>query len=141
MNGAKTKKSIILFDGICNLCNSAVNFIIKRDKADNYRFAPLQSDIASDLLNERAIDSSKIDSLILIVPGEAYYLKSSAALKIGRSFGGIWHLLALLEWLPRPIRDWGYDLIARFRYRIFGKKSECMVPEPGIKSKFLTYST
>lgn len=130
-------KKIILFDGVCNLCNRSVQFIIKRDKKDVFRFAPLQSEIGEKLINERKIDPSKVDSIVLIEPDIAYYIKSSAALKIGRSFGGGYHLLAIFQWVPRVIRDWVYDIIARKRYRWFGKREACMVPTPELSVKFL----
>lgn len=131
-------KKIILFDGVCNLCNRAIQYIIQHDKKDIYRYAPLQSEIGKRLVKERAIDTSKVDSFILIEPNVAYYTKSSAALKIGKSFGGGYKLLALLEWIPQTFRDWVYDVIARNRYRWFGKKSACMVPTPELKAKFLS---
>ncbi|HMB62701.1 MAG TPA: DUF393 domain-containing protein [Eudoraea sp.] len=130
-------KKIILFDGVCNLCNRSVQYIIKRDKKDVFRFAPLQSEIGEKLINERKIDPSKVDSIVLIEPNIAYYIKSSAALKIGSSFGGGYHLLVIFQWVPRVIRDWIYDLIASRRYRWFGKREACMVPSSGIKARFL----
>jgi len=133
----KDVKKIILFDGVCNLCNSAIQFVIKHDKKDIYKFAALQSDAAILLLNERGIDSTQIDSIILIVPNTAYYTKSSAALEIGKSFGGGWRLLGIFEWVPRPIRDWIYDLIAKNRYYWFGKQNECMIPTAELEAKFL----
>lgn len=134
---AKDDKKIILFDGVCNLCNSSIQFVIRRDKKNRYKFAALQSDTAKILLNERGIDSSQIDSIILIDPNTAYYIKSSAALEIGKSFGGGWRLLSIFEWVPRPIRDWIYDLIAKNRYSWFGKQNDCMIPTPELKAKFL----
>ncbi|WP_297692283.1 thiol-disulfide oxidoreductase DCC family protein [uncultured Eudoraea sp.] len=130
-------KKIILFDGVCNLCNSSIQFVIKHDKKNRYKFAALQSDTAKMLLSQRGIDSSQIDSIILIDPNTAYYIKSSAALEIGKSFGGGWRLLSIFEWVPRPIRDWIYDLIAKNRYSWFGKQNDCMIPTPELKAKFL----
>ncbi len=130
-------KKIILFDGVCNLCNRAVQFVIKRDKNDVFRFAPLQSEIGAQLIKERSIDITRIDSIILIEPSIAFYVKSDAALEIGRSLGGIWKLLGIFDWIPRVFRDGIYDLIARNRYRWFGRKDTCMVPTPELKQKFL----
>lgn len=130
-------KQIILFDGVCNLCNNAVQFVIKKDKNDIFRFAALQSEIGQKLTKERCMDTSKIDSIVLINPGMAYYTKSTAAIKIGREFGGPWKLLSLLEWLPEGLRDWLYDFIAANRYKWFGKKEACMLPTPALRSKFL----
>ena len=123
-----TEHDIILFDGVCNLCNGAVQFIIKRDKANRYRFAALQSDLAKELTSQRNIDTQKIDSIILIEPGKAYYIKAPAALRM---------LLAIFEWIPPVISNWVYDLVARNRYRWFGRKDECMIPTPELKQRFL----
>ncbi|MET6990693.1 thiol-disulfide oxidoreductase DCC family protein [Sediminicola arcticus] len=130
-------KKIILFDGVCNLCNGAIQFIIKQDKSDNFRYAPLQSNIGRKFLQERNIDNAIIDSIILIEPGVAYYTKSAAALKIGQDFGGAWKLLQILEWIPESISNFIYDLIAKNRYNWFGKKEACMIPTPELKAKFL----
>lgn len=130
-------KKIILFDGVCNLCNGAIQFIIKRDKKDNFRYAPLQSAIGRKFLQERNIDTSEIDSIILIEPGVAYYTKASAALKIGQNFGGVWSLVQVFEWIPESISNFFYDIIAKNRYKWFGKKEACMIPTPELKAKFL----
>jgi predicted DCC family thiol-disulfide oxidoreductase YuxK len=128
---------IILFDGVCNLCNSAVQYVIEHDKNNVFKFAALQSAIGEKLMKERGIDASQIDSIILIEQGVAYYTKSTAALKIARSFGGIWQLAGVFQWIPEKIRDWVYDYIANNRYKWYGKKEACMVPDPALKSKFL----
>src|SRR5690606_35302731 len=99
------KNKIILFDGVCNLCNSTVQFVIEHDKEDLFRFASLQSTVGKKLMGDRGIDSSQMDSIVLIEPGVAYYTKSTAALKIARSLGGIWGLARLLEWIPEGIRN------------------------------------
>tara|TARA_R110000765_G_scaffold93712_7_gene176637 strand:+ start:1696 stop:2112 length:417 start_codon:yes stop_codon:yes gene_type:complete len=129
---------IILFDGVCNLCNSSVQYVIKRDKSNAYRFAALQSEIGKKLVEQRGIDTSQIDSIILIEPGVAYYTKSTAALKIAQSFGGVWQLTSVFEWIPEKIRDWVYDYIAKNRYKWYGKKEVCMVPSPENNERFLT---
>ncbi|GBF18999.1 MULTISPECIES: thiol-disulfide oxidoreductase DCC family protein [Arenibacter] len=129
---------IILFDGVCNLCNSSVQYVIRRDKSNAYRFAALQSEIGKKLVEQRGIDTSQIDSIILIEPGVAYYTKSTAALKIARSFGGVWQLTSVFEWIPEKIRDWVYDYIAKNRYKWYGKKEVCMVPSPENNERFLT---
>ncbi|MBT8306476.1 MAG: thiol-disulfide oxidoreductase DCC family protein [Maribacter sp.] len=130
-------KKIVLFDGVCNLCNRSIQFIIKRDKKDEFRFATLQGDLGRQLLQERNIDTAKVDSIILIEPGVAYYTKSTAALKIGDSFGGLWKIANVLNLIPRQLRDIVYDWIARNRYRWYGKKDACMVPTPELRAKFL----
>ncbi|MDC6388387.1 thiol-disulfide oxidoreductase DCC family protein [Maribacter sp. PR1] len=133
----KEPKKIILFDGVCNVCNGFVQFIIKRDKEDLFRFASLQSEIAQKLLSERTIDTQKIDSVVLIEPGVAYYLKSDAALEIGKELKGYRTLSKILGLIPSSLRNIVYDIIARNRYSWYGKKDECMIPTPEIKSKFL----
>ncbi len=130
-------KKIILFDGVCNLCNRSVQFIIKRDKYDAFRFATLQGEIGQQLINERNIDTSKMDSIILIEPGVAYYTKSTAAIRIGQSFGGFWKMAYVLNLIPRQLRDIVYDWVARNRYGWYGKKDACMIPTPALKTKFL----
>tara|TARA_R110000868_G_scaffold36445_7_gene129376 strand:+ start:4822 stop:5229 length:408 start_codon:yes stop_codon:yes gene_type:complete len=130
-------KKIILFDGVCNLCNSSVQLVIKHDKNDEYRFATLQSNVGMKMASERHIDTSEVDSIILIKPGIAYYTKSVAALKIGKSFGGFWFLLVVFEWIPEKITNRLYDYIVKNRYKWYGKKDSCMIPTPELKSKFL----
>ena len=129
-------KKIILFDGVCNLCNGAVTFIIKRDKDDLFRYAALQSKVGEELIGKNVIDTSNPESMVLIDDGRCY-TKSSAALKIARHLSGGYPLLYGLMVLPAVIRDWMYDQIAQNRYRWFGKRESCMVPTPELKAKFL----
>jgi predicted DCC family thiol-disulfide oxidoreductase YuxK len=117
-----------------------VQWVIQRDGADVFRFAPLQSDIARDLLKARNVDASRMDSIILIDPGVAYYIKSDAALEVARNLKGYGFLPALLGWLPLSLRDAVYDLIAKNRYKLFGKKEACMIPSPELNAKFLQTS-
>ena len=133
-------KKIVLFHGVCNLCNGAVQWIIRRDREDIFRFAPLQGEMARKLTEERHIDTSRIDSIILIDPGMAYYIKSDAALEIARDLKGYSILPVLFGWVPAKIRDGIYDLVARNRYGIFGKKEACMIPTPELEGKFLETS-
>lgn len=130
-------KKIILFDGVCNLCNGTVQWIIRRDSTDIFRFAPLQGEVGRELARARQIDTDQVDSIILIDPGVAYYIKSDAALEISRRLKGYRLLPFIFGWIPKSIRDGIYDLVARNRYRIFGKKEECMVPTPELKARFL----
>ncbi|THD67907.1 thiol-disulfide oxidoreductase DCC family protein [Robertkochia marina] len=131
-------KKLILFDGVCNLCNGAVNFVIKRDHGDVFRYASLQSNLGKKMLEERNIDPKSIDSIILIEPEIAYFIKSDAAIEIARHLGWPWKALTLFNYiLPVSIRDGIYDLIARNRYRWFGRKDQCMLPTPALKAKFL----
>ncbi|WP_394971840.1 thiol-disulfide oxidoreductase DCC family protein [uncultured Croceitalea sp.] len=133
----KNNKKIILFDGVCNLCNGVVQFVIKHDKQDNFRFAPLQSKIGRQLTSERGIDITNIDSIILIEPGIAYYTKSDAALGIGKDLKGYRTLSSILYILPKGLRNLIYDFIARNRYKWYGKKDACMIPTPELQAKFL----
>lgn len=131
------QKKIVLFDGVCNLCNGFVQYIIKRDKQDEFRFASLQSETGKQLLLKRHIDASKIDSVVLIEPGVAYYIKSDAALQIGAHINGYRNISRILYLIPNSLRNIVYDLIARYRYAWFGKKEVCMIPTPELKAKFL----
>lgn len=130
-------KEIILFDGLCNLCNGAVLFIIKRDRDDVFRFVSLQSDLGKEIIRYIGADVSKTDSIVWYKPGEAYYYKSDAALKIINRFGGFWGLLNLFKIIPAFLRDAIYDWVAKNRYRWFGKQESCMVPTPELQEKFL----
>ncbi|WP_088341106.1 thiol-disulfide oxidoreductase DCC family protein [Robiginitalea sediminis] len=132
-----TGKKLILFDGVCNLCNRSVQLVLKRDTRDVFRFAPLQSEWGEKLLAARGIDPSQTDSIVLIDPGVAYYIKSDAALEIARDLKGYRALPFLFGWVPRILRDWVYDLVARNRYRWFGKKEHCMIPTQEEMAKFL----
>lgn len=127
---------IILFDGVCNLCNSSVNFIIDNDKRNVFKFASLQSETGSELMKKHNLTSKDIDSVILIDADRAY-IKSDAALRIAAELGGIYKLISYLRFIPKFIRDFFYDIIAKNRYKWFGKKDTCRIPTPELKSKFL----
>ena len=130
-------KKIILFDSVCNLCESSVLFVIKYDKKDEFRFVSLQSDLGKKILHHIGMDSKHIDSIVLYEPGIAYYYKSQAALEIAKSLGGIFHFGTLFRIIPNGIRNWVYDYVAKNRYVWYGKKELCMIPTPEIQSKFL----
>jgi predicted DCC family thiol-disulfide oxidoreductase YuxK len=130
-------KKIILFDGVCNLCNSAVLFIIKRDLNDVFRFVALQSKVGQEICNYIGVDPNKMDSIILYEPGLAYYYKSEAALKIGSQLGFFYSLSAVFKIIPVRVRNHFYDYIAKNRYRWFGKKDQCMIPTKELNAKFL----
>jgi predicted DCC family thiol-disulfide oxidoreductase YuxK len=129
-------KSLLLFDGVCNLCNSSVQFILLRDKKDRFRFASLQSDYGQNLLREHNLPTESFNSLVL-VENDKIYQKSTAALRIARKLKGLWPLLFAFIIIPPFIRNFVYDIIAKNRYRWFGKKEECMLPRPEWKQKFL----
>lgn len=130
------KNKIILFDGVCNLCSSSVQFIIERDKEDHFKFASLQSDYAQEILKKNNLDTSSFDSIVL-VDGDKIHQKSGAALRIAKDLDFPWNLLYILIIVPYPIRDFVYSIIANNRYKWFGKKESCWLPTPALRSKFL----
>ena len=127
---------VIIFDGICNFCNGAVNFIIKRDHTNRFVFAPLQSPMAQKLIAEYGVENVGFDTFLLIKNNQCYF-RTDAAFQITKDLNGFWYLFQVLKVLPRPIRDYFYRLFARNRYRIFGKTELCMVPTSELKNKFL----
>lgn len=130
-------KKIVLFDGICNLCNSSIQFIIKHNKKDSFRFVALQSELGQEILQHIGIDTSTIDSIVLYEPGKAYYLKAEAAFKIAEEFDGMYRLLGLFSNFPKFFINYIYDYIAKNRYTWYGKKESCMLPSTELKEKFL----
>ncbi|TDO24969.1 thiol-disulfide oxidoreductase DCC family protein [Pedobacter duraquae] len=128
--------SVILFDGVCNLCNQSVLFVIKRDLNDRFRFSPLQGDYAMSHLPAAEGFNDRPDSVILI-ENEHVYTESTAALRIARKLSGLWPLLYGFIIVPPFIRNYIYRWIAGRRYSIWGKTESCMVPTPELKSKFL----
>ena len=130
-------KKIILFDGVCNLCNASVHYVIKHDKNDLFRFVALQSDLGQRIVKHIGINPIHIDSIILYEPEVAYYYKSSAALEIAKGLEGIFTLATLFQILPTVLRDYVYDYVAKNRYKWYGKKEACLVPSPELLAKFL----
>ena len=137
MLGLPENKKIILFDGVCNLCDSSVQFIIKHDKKDVFRFVALQSELGIEICNYIGVERTKIDSIILYNPGVAYYYKFSAVIEICGELGGIYGMLSVFKILPEKLRNYIYDYIAKNRYKWYGKKESCMIPTPELKAKFL----
>ena len=133
----KNNKKIILFDGVCNFCNSSVLRIITHDKKNVFLFTSLQSETGKQITAHLNIDTSKIDSIILVESDSEFSIKSTAALKILKQFNGLWKLLQICWIIPPVIRDSVYNYIAKNRYKWFGKKDNCMIPTPEIKSKFI----
>ncbi len=129
-----THKRIIFFDGVCNLCNGAVNFVIDRDPKGLFKLAPLQSEIATDYLDEGRI--SKLDSIVLYEDGKIYE-KSTAALRIAKELNGAWFLLYAFIIIPPFIRNFLYNFIAKNRYKWFGKRETCRLPSQDIQDRFL----
>ncbi len=128
---------ILLFDGVCNLCDGFVQFIMKRDKKAAFRFAPLQSEAGSLLLEHFDLKSGEVDSVVLIENGVAN-IRSTAALRAGKRLGGLWILPYAFMVIPPFIRDAVYKFIANNRYKWFGKKDSCMIPSPEVRSRFLS---
>jgi len=127
---------ILLFDGVCNLCNGAVQFVLIHEKNDYLRFASLQSVTGQQLLQQFGLSTQTFDSFVLIA-NNRYYTQSTAALRVARYLRGGWAWLYALIVVPKPIRDFFYRLVARNRYRWFGRKDSCMMPAPGLKDRFL----
>ena len=136
LNIPKDKK-IILFDGVCNLCDSAVQMIIKHDTKDIFRFVELQSDLGQKIIQHLGIDIQKIDSIILYQPDFAYYLKSEAAFEIAKDLSGIFYFATLFSILPTSLNNYIYDYVAKNRYKWYGKKEACLIPTKEIQAKFL----
>lgn len=132
----KDDNPIILFDGVCNLCNRSVQFIIKRDRKKQFRFASLQGRTGQELLEKFDLPAGDLNSFVL-VENDRIYRKSTAALRVTRYLRGGWKMLYSFMIVPPFIRDTVYMIIARNRYKWFGRKEECMIPTPGLKERFL----
>jgi len=130
-------KKLILFDGVCNLCNASVLYVIKRDKKNVFMFATLQSDVGKQIIKQYNLDTSKTDSILLYSKTNGLSVKSSAALQIVKHLGFPNNLMSIFFIIPPFIRNWVYDYIAKNRYKWYGKKEQCMIPTPELKAKFL----
>lgn len=131
------QKQLILFDGVCNLCNSSIQYVIKYDKNDRFRFAPLQSDIGKQIIAKYEIDTTKTDSILLYSNENGISAKSTAALKVAKQLGFPRNVMTVFLIVPAFIRNWVYDYIAKNRYKWYGKKEACMIPTPELRAKFL----
>jgi predicted DCC family thiol-disulfide oxidoreductase YuxK len=129
-------KPIVLFDGVCNFCNAMVNFIISQDKKNVFLFAPLQSEPVKKLLEQHKIDWKANDSFVIIENGTAHQ-KANAALKLYNKLPWYWKWSQLFWIFTKFIRDWVYNVIAKNRYKWFGKKDECMIPTKEVRQRFL----
>lgn len=127
---------MILFDGVCNFCNSSVNYVIARDPGGYFKFAALQSEAGEQMTREYGIDTKNVDSVVLIENGRAY-VRSAAALRIAKKLGFPVALLYAFIIIPRPVRDLLYDAFAKRRYKFFGERDACMMPTPEIRARFL----
>jgi predicted DCC family thiol-disulfide oxidoreductase YuxK len=137
----KEVKMTILFDGVCNFCNASINFIIDRDSKGIFKFAALQSEVGQELLKKFSLktndsESRTFDSIVAL-EGDKVYQKSDAALEIARKIDGIWKVFYIFKIIPAFLRNSVYDLIARNRYRIFGRADACRIPTPELKARFL----
>jgi len=134
-------RRIVLYDGLCGMCDGVVQFLLRHDKKDTFRFAPQQGEAARQILERHALDTATLETICVIEnynsPQELVYTKSDAALRIADGLGGIWTLARPARLLPRSFRDACYDLVARNRYRIFGRRTECRIPAAAEKHKFL----
>jgi predicted DCC family thiol-disulfide oxidoreductase YuxK len=127
---------IVIFDGICNFCNGAVNFIIKRDSKAVFKFTPTQSKIAQDLLLRHQVPEVGYDAFVLIKNGQSF-LRTNAAFEITKDLDGFWFIGAF-KIVPAVVRDYFYRILARNRYTLFGKRATCMMPKKEVRDRFLT---
>ncbi|HLV23973.1 MAG TPA: thiol-disulfide oxidoreductase DCC family protein [Moheibacter sp.] len=132
-----TSQKIILFDGVCNLCNSMVQKVIENDVKNQFKFASLQSEFGQNFLEKNHLGKDEFKSIILI-DGDEFYTKSDAALRIGKELKGIYKLSGLLFIFPKFIRNFVYDIISKNRYKWFGKQESCWLPTPELQEKFIT---
>ena len=130
------EKPVVLFDGVCNLCESSVQFIIRNDKAGKFRFASLQSAYAETNLSLGSIVKDDDLKSIILQQGNELKTKSTAVLTIAKDLSGLWPVLYVFIVVPKFLRDWIYDIVAKNRYRWFGKKDQCMIPTPELRSRF-----
>lgn len=127
---------VVIFDGVCNLCAHSVRFILDHETEQTLRFTPLQSRAGARLIRELGFDPEDAKTFVLIADGKAY-VKSDAAIRVSRHFRGAWKLLGAIKIIPEPIRDRAYDVVARNRYRWFGRSDACMVPTPELRARFI----
>ncbi len=136
MTSPANTHAVLLFDGVCNLCNGFVQFILLRDKGGYFQFASLQSEEGQKLLEEHGLEPDALDTVVLIEDGQAF-THSEVALRVGPRLDGFWSWVRIFRILPAGFRDWVYNWVARNRYRWFGKKDQCMLPRPEWKGRFL----
>jgi predicted DCC family thiol-disulfide oxidoreductase YuxK len=127
---------IVLFDGVCHLCSSSVSFIIRRDRRGRFKFAPLQSPAGQELLRQHRLSPDGLDTFVLLEAGKAY-TRSTAALRVAKQLCGLWPLAYLLIGVPKWMRDAVYNVVAKNRYKWFGKREACMMPTAEVKERFL----
>ncbi len=130
------KQNIIIFDGVCNFCNNGVNFIIKRDKHAKFLFSPMQSNIAQDIMAKYDFDQTNLNTILLIKDGKCFS-KSDAVIEITKELSAFWYIFSYFKVFPLFIRDYIYDVVSKNRYKLFGKKSSCIMPTKGLEDRFL----
>jgi len=135
-SSAALPDNIVIFDGVCNLCEFSVNFIFEHDTAGQFSFTPAQSPLGASLLSHFGINTSRLDTVVL-VRGERAFTRSAAAIEIASGLDMPWNLFIVFQAVPEPLRDMLYDLIAQNRYQLFGKKEECMLPSAELRRRFL----
>ena len=138
MKNLPKHNKLVLFDGVCNLCNNSIQYIIKRDRHNVFMFAPLQSEIGNELIKQYDIDTNKVDSILLYEHDKGISSRSTAALKIASKLNFPTNLLQVFFIVPTFIRNWVYNYIAKNRYKWYGKREHCMIPTPELRSKFFT---
>ena len=127
---------LIVFDGVCVLCTAWLQFVLRHDRRGEFRFATVQSPAGQELLKNHGLDPSDPTSFLVIVDGNSYN-ESGGMIRVVSEFGGAWRMIKLLYVVPGPIRDWFYRLIARHRYRLFGKRESCIVPDREMSGRFV----
>jgi predicted DCC family thiol-disulfide oxidoreductase YuxK len=141
MNPELSGKTLVLFDGVCGFCNASVQFLLRHDPAGRFRFAPLQGPAAREILTRHGKNPDDLDTVYVVEqpgqPGETLFSRSRAALHCTSLMGWPWKALSFARVLPTSLLDVGYDLVARFRYRIFGKLDACMIPTREVRERFL----
>jgi predicted DCC family thiol-disulfide oxidoreductase YuxK len=129
-------ENLVLFDGVCNLCSALVQFVIRHDRVAKFRFAAIQSEIGREIFQTYGLDPADLQTFVFISGGRMH-VRSDAAIEVASRFGGAWRFFIVFRLVPRVARDWIYSVIARNRYRWFGRKEVCMVPTAEIKERFL----
>jgi len=136
MNAATVQHPVILFDGVCNLCNGFVQFVIRHDKKQQFHFGALQSIRTQEVLEGFSLSQKHLTTIVLIQNNQAF-TESTAVLKIVKQLHGGWPLLYMFIIIPKSLRNWVYKLVSKYRYRIFGKRDSCMVPTPELQGRFI----
>ncbi len=133
---SRTDQPIIIFDGVCNLCEFSVRFIVKNDRRARFRFVSAQSEKGKVLQRRCGVDTLA-DGTVILLENDQVYIKSDAALQIAKNLDGIWKFLYILRFIPKPVREYFYAIISKNRYQWFGKKQECLLPDKNLKQRFL----